>query len=45
MSELHLAFGLVTARVNLIKNVITDFSKNEVSTVPFSVTTDVVPYF
>ena len=35
---------LNTARVNLIENVLSDFSKNVVSTVPFSVTADVAPY-
>ena len=36
---------LNTARVNLIENVLRDFQKNVVLTVPFSVTADVAPYF
>ena len=33
-----------SAPVNLIENVLTDFLKNLVSKVPFSISTDVVPY-
>ena len=32
-------------RVNLIENVLSDFSKQVVLTVPFSVTADVAPHF
>ena len=36
---------LNTSRVNLIEKVLTDFPKNVGSSVPLSVTKDVVPYF
>ena len=36
---------LSTASINLIENVLIDFSKNVLSAMSFSFTTDVVPYF
>ena len=43
MPQLDLVFE--HAPVNCIENLFTNFSKNVVSIVSFSVTTDVVPYF